>query len=1092
MDIKKDIEHCIKELRRNPADVTSFDRFLKICRSGGGAYRNYALQTTLILTQILTGKGLDRIALHAVEIALAEYPENLHLLSKACSLSTKVRQDPETLSLLAKWSKAAEQQGEPISEIEACRAILKINPADLSTMKRYSDLDNAFQSKKTAEEFEAVGKYFESIVKMEEFLHSVQNHALSWAYLGKLHSRISNIKTAAQMFSISADIAREQGREGLAISGYSQSINLNAKDPLTHQKLAEVFTKQGEKEKALVHLKTAMMLFFELRERLKASAMASLILEIDPENVEAANMLSSIVDERDSFPSDPESLRASIHLGQLQLSSGQEEEGLTTLFKSALSMIDIPLYADAAMALNCASYTKVGLNRTLDFLSNQIRLKGDSVLADVSRHIQRLFPNSALATAISDLSFINNACGEVKTNEGLILEMQFKQAEQFLRQGEVDKAIIELQSLLNKQPRHLEAHRKLVDVFLVRQKVYLAVEQMIKLSALYRSEGDLNRSKAILDEARALDPLNRSLWESGSDVEIRSVGIRHDISDEPYSQVDPRVIDSTTRYKLPFPVASLYRHTHSSHEPQARLGYTLRMAEGLLRFLAYVNLADAASRQMADKYFQNWLSAIEKPGMGKLLGLFRSILSYVPNPFIEELRGLTKDWWMAASSVIRIRNRLVHDKFAVGPSEAELILKEIQTPLRVLLTEVQFLQRYHFGIGNDLRWTGKDNAWIWYPSRGIEETGEPLKMLSQAPPVEDVPMLLEPRSRRALYLSPWFIWSFCAVDGKDHFFWLQSLERKNQGTATARYKHPLLDLELEKGLPTLEDCRGEGLSVEEWLRYRHDLPPIVDLGLHPISIHRLVDPLESISLPSRYKIIGKIGKGNMGTVWHAIDEVIGRHVAVKVLNHDYLDAERHRRFLREGKNIARVRHPGVVQVLNLDTMTDGSPVLVMEFVEGESLQQILSNGQPLQPDGVRTLVKDILKTLHHIHECGIVHRDIKPSNIIISPDGVKILDFGIALHKEDTRVTRTLDGMGTPGYMAPEQWEGKATPQSDIFAVGRLLFTMLVGHLPSGPEDDIEQLVPEIDARLANAFRKASQIAPIDRFSSAIEMAESL
>jgi len=203
----------------------------------------------------------------------------------------------------------------------------------------------------------------------------------------------------------------------------------------------------------------------------------------------------------------------------------------------------------------------------------------------------------------------------------------------------------------------------------------------------------------------------------------------------------------------------------------------------------------------------------------------------------------------------------------------------------------------------------------------------------------------------------------------------------------------------------------------------------------------------------RYHILEQLGEGGMATVYKAYDTRLERDVAVKIIRRgafppDQLDRIL-KRFEREAKALAKLSHPNIVGVIDYGEH-EGSPYLVMEYLPGGTLKQRLGKPVPWQ-EAVRILIP-ITEALEYAHEHNIIHRDIKPSNILLTEKGQPMLtDFGIAkiLETEDTAtLTGTGIGVGTPGYMAPEQWTGQATPQSDIYSLGVVLYEMITGRKP--------------------------------------------
>jgi eukaryotic-like serine/threonine-protein kinase len=220
------------------------------------------------------------------------------------------------------------------------------------------------------------------------------------------------------------------------------------------------------------------------------------------------------------------------------------------------------------------------------------------------------------------------------------------------------------------------------------------------------------------------------------------------------------------------------------------------------------------------------------------------------------------------------------------------------------------------------------------------------------------------------------------------------------------------------------------------------------------------------TMVAHYRLVDKIGEGGMGAVWRARDTRLDRDVAVKfILPERIADPERRLRFEREAKLLASLNHPNVAAIHGLETY-DGAPVLILELVPGESLDERLGRG-PMPADAAITIGAQLLDGLGAAHEAGIVHRDLKPANVRVTPDGrVKILDFGLArgpgapIAAPDGALptmtaTATIVGtvMGTPAYMSPEQARGfPADVRSDLWSFGCIVFEMLTGEIAfAGP-----------------------------------------
>ncbi len=216
----------------------------------------------------------------------------------------------------------------------------------------------------------------------------------------------------------------------------------------------------------------------------------------------------------------------------------------------------------------------------------------------------------------------------------------------------------------------------------------------------------------------------------------------------------------------------------------------------------------------------------------------------------------------------------------------------------------------------------------------------------------------------------------------------------------------------------------------------------------------------------RYLLRHPIGRGAMGTVWRAQDSLLARDVAVKEVrlrsplpdapgspgNGPVTEETRvlYERTLREARTAARLNHPAVITVYDVIEEADGCPWIVMELIQGRSLEQIVAEDGPLPPQHAADLGGRLLGALRCAHAAGILHRDVKPSNVLLGADGRAVLtDFGIATLEGDTGLTQAGMVMGTPGFTAPERVRGEpASPASDLWSLGATLFAAVEGHGP--------------------------------------------
>jgi eukaryotic-like serine/threonine-protein kinase len=256
----------------------------------------------------------------------------------------------------------------------------------------------------------------------------------------------------------------------------------------------------------------------------------------------------------------------------------------------------------------------------------------------------------------------------------------------------------------------------------------------------------------------------------------------------------------------------------------------------------------------------------------------------------------------------------------------------------------------------------------------------------------------------------------------------------------------------------------------------------------------------------RYLLEERLGKGGMGQVWRAHDQRLDRTVGIKVMAPELTEQPEFLvRFLREAQSIARISHPNVVSVLDFGESED-IPFLVMEYVPGRPLSEL--TGAPMDPDRARAIVAQAADASGAAHVQGVIHRDLKPANILLTDDGrVKLVDFGIASLKNVDRITQTGTTIGSPHYISPEQATGdKASPRSDVYALGAVLFELLTGERPFEGEsvaavamahvDEAarppSELVPGLDPQLDAIVLKALAKNPNERYADGRELSQAL
>jgi serine/threonine-protein kinase len=248
----------------------------------------------------------------------------------------------------------------------------------------------------------------------------------------------------------------------------------------------------------------------------------------------------------------------------------------------------------------------------------------------------------------------------------------------------------------------------------------------------------------------------------------------------------------------------------------------------------------------------------------------------------------------------------------------------------------------------------------------------------------------------------------------------------------------------------------------------------------------------------RYELEELVGSGGMSSVFRARDRLLERHVALKILHAHYgHDQDSVERFRREARAVAQLSHPGIVAVIDRGE-ADGSQFIVFEYVDGQTLKDLVEERGPLPVHDAVRLAIDVARGLAFAHANGLVHRDVKPQNVLLNGDGrPKVTDFGIARSLDVAGVTQTGTVMGTSHYMAPEQASGRRVDaQSDVYSLGAVLYELLTGEVPFDadsfvavamrhvhePAPSVLERRPDCPLRLAAAVDRALAKDPADRF----------
>ena len=257
----------------------------------------------------------------------------------------------------------------------------------------------------------------------------------------------------------------------------------------------------------------------------------------------------------------------------------------------------------------------------------------------------------------------------------------------------------------------------------------------------------------------------------------------------------------------------------------------------------------------------------------------------------------------------------------------------------------------------------------------------------------------------------------------------------------------------------------------------------------------------------RYRLVEKVGEGSFGSVYRAVDPELQREIAVKILHRDVADSRLKEQLLREGRALAKVRHPNVVSVFGVESNEDRVG-LCMEFVPGQTLEHVLRTRGTLNPRETVSIGQDLCRALAAVHQAGFVHRDVKARNVMREHDGrIVLMDFGTGREVHPNEIVRRPDVAGTPLYMAPEVSAGEpASACSDVYSVGVLLYHLVTSEYPVQADSvddlraahaqrrrrDINELRPDLPAAFVRVVERALAATPRERYAGADALLKAL
>ncbi len=265
-----------------------------------------------------------------------------------------------------------------------------------------------------------------------------------------------------------------------------------------------------------------------------------------------------------------------------------------------------------------------------------------------------------------------------------------------------------------------------------------------------------------------------------------------------------------------------------------------------------------------------------------------------------------------------------------------------------------------------------------------------------------------------------------------------------------------------------------------------------------------------VEIAGRYRLEERLGAGGMSTVYRALDGVLERQVAVKLLAEHLSEDEGFlARFRREALAAAKLVHPNVVQVYDSGHDPDAHRhYIVMEYVNGPTVGNLMRERGRLSPEETVDIATQACEGLEYAHRHGVIHRDVKPGNLLLNPDGVvKLADFGIAKAAEDSRITQIGSVVGTAAYLSPERARGQdATPSADVYSLGVVMYQLLAGRVPfesgslpelamrqqEGAPDPLSMLNPDVPPALGRAIARALAPEPEERYRSAAEFRDAI
>lgn len=509
--------------------------------------------------------------------------------------------------------------------------------------------------------------------------------------------------------------------------------------------------------------------------------------------------------------------------------------------------------------------------------------------------------------------------------------------------------------------------------------------------------------------------------------------------------------DYAFEFLYPFPLADLYRRYLVSRQPADRLGYLLAAGEASLKFVVAIATALSAPSPELVRQLSSIARSANTPTFGTwrhLLAAFGTSDSLRDCDLARDLRRCVRPpdsvedgaYLRAVKKLIELRNEYVHGGAITNDIAAEK-LPEAGALLRSCFRELLFLTRYPFVITEEVRKLRYPDCFEVVVRKCVGSNPlfgfETWRLVSPLDP--EIPMLLSPDASEAYRLQP-IVAVFRTGRRQQPKCWFYY----RRAGAAIWHSYEMSDDQEMHGPPELGD------ELREVLQGQRQNAPV------PLEFHNQLSPawVRSLArsadgLPAGYSLLGEIGRGRYATVYKVLHTGLKEVRALKILHMSgAADSYVRKRFEMEAQLLATLRgSTAAIDVFEYGDLPDGVPFLVLQYCEGGSLDESLGRWGAMPAAEVVEIGISCFRALKAVHDAGILHRDIKLSNILIRNGSYLFCDFGVARPEgEYQALTMTGDAIGTIGYAAPEQLEGQASRQGDIYALGVCLVNLLAGE----------------------------------------------